>query len=204
MFCLNGILFDPKFDSNQFDLIQFNTGKHIFLLSRDKHILLRFYSTGIIIKRELVNVTYLSSRESIWFDSVLFILVHSNNLIYNTGKHHVFHQDPVQKKQKYKNKEPLTSSLFSTSNQREMPGRGCVRISVVLSIHRLCKRQHKNTTWIICNQVEGEWLSRLYSRCNKNMHKLRKLFEWSGKSRILYNLIIVRGMKRYKPENTCN
>jgi len=33
---------------------------------------------------------------------------------------------------------PLTSSLLSTSNQREMPGRLWTRVSVVLSTHRLC------------------------------------------------------------------
>lgn len=34
--------------------------------------------------------------------------------------------------------ELLTTSLLSTSAQREIPGRGRERISVVLSIHRLC------------------------------------------------------------------
>lgn len=33
----------------------------------------------------------------------------------------------------------LTNSLFSTSNQREMPGRLCTRVSVVLSTHKLCE-----------------------------------------------------------------
>lgn len=36
----------------------------------------------------------------------------------------------------------LTSSLFSTSNQREMPGRLWTRVSVVLSTHRLCINAH--------------------------------------------------------------
>lgn len=34
--------------------------------------------------------------------------------------------------------DTLTSSLFSTSNQREMPGRLWIRVRVVLSTHRLC------------------------------------------------------------------
>lgn len=33
----------------------------------------------------------------------------------------------------------LTSSLLSTSNHREMPGKLWVRVSVVRSIHRLCR-----------------------------------------------------------------
>lgn len=33
--------------------------------------------------------------------------------------------------------EVLTNSLLSTSAQREIPGRGRVRIRVVLSIHKL-------------------------------------------------------------------
>lgn len=40
----------------------------------------------------------------------------------------------------------LTSSLLSTSNQREMPGRGWVRIRVVLSIQRLWNTRH-NKQW---------------------------------------------------------
>lgn len=33
----------------------------------------------------------------------------------------------------------LTSSLLSTSNHREMPGKLCVSVSVVRSIHKLCR-----------------------------------------------------------------
>lgn len=46
----------------------------------------------------------------------------------------------------------LTSSLLSTSNQREMPGRLCTRVRVVLSTQRLCIDRwyvHMSICWLI-------------------------------------------------------
>lgn len=44
----------------------------------------------------------------------------------------------------------LTSSLFSTSNQREIPGRGWVRISVVRSIQRLWNTKSEQSAVHVC------------------------------------------------------
>lgn len=61
--------------------------------------------------------------------------------------------------------EPLTTSLLSTSAQREIPGSGRERIRVVLSIHRLCstyrekgrkKKKKGQSRSLLARSLQGE------------------------------------------------